>query len=94
MWYLYILQCRDDSFYTGITTNIPNRLERHNSGQGAKYTRTRRPCRLVYYEKCSSESGARQRECEIKGWSRNRKLDLIRGFSSESLGDILKTTIQ
>lgn len=51
-WYLYILRCRDDSLYTGITTDVEKRLEMHRSGKGAKYTRGRAPLELVYREKC------------------------------------------
>ena len=94
MWNLYILQCRDGSLYTGVTIDIPNRLKRHNSGKGAKYTSARRPCRLVYYEEYHSESEAKQREREIKGWRRKEKIDLIRGFPSSALEAILRNSGQ
>jgi len=89
-WFLYILECRDGSFYTGVTRNIPERLKKHNSGKGAKYTRSRRPCRLIYFEKSRSESKARRREREIKGWTRKKKEILISGFPSSNLNSILK----
>ena len=89
-WYLYILECRDGSYYTGVTINIVERLERHNSGKGAKYTRSRRPCRLVYFEDHSSEKDARRRELEIKSWKRNKKDELIGGFPSSVLADFLR----
>ena len=83
-WYLYILRCADDSFYTGITLDINARLEKHNSGKGAKYTKTRRPCELVYFEKCPpSRNLAQIRERVVKKFSRAKKEALIAEFSSE-----------
>lgn len=57
--------------------DVSARLARHNAGQGAKYTRARRPCELVYVEKHNSEASARRREAEIKGWKREKKQGLI-----------------
>ncbi|MEW6025767.1 MAG: GIY-YIG nuclease family protein [Planctomycetota bacterium] len=80
-WFVYILRCRDDSLYTGITNDIPERIKEHNSGEGAKYTRTRVPVRLVYREKYPDKSSARKREMEIQGWPRETKLKLLdKGF--------------
>jgi len=93
-WRLYILRCSDGSYYTGVTTDIANRLEVHNSGKGAKYTRSRRPVKLVYFEDCESEAHARRREVEVKGWRRSKKEELIRGFPSERLDDFLRTSGQ
>ena len=76
-WYLYILRCRDDSLYTGITTDVEKRLEMHRSGKGAKYTRGRAPLELVYREKCGDHSQALKRELEIKALTRKEKLLLI-----------------
>ena len=56
MWYLYILRCGDGSLYTGITTDVPRRLEAHRQGKGAKYTRGRAPLTLCYQEKCGTHS--------------------------------------
>lgn len=61
-YYCYILQCSDNTLYTGYTTNIKNRLSQHNSGKGAKYTRGRRPCTLVYFESFNSKEDAMKRE--------------------------------
>lgn len=94
IWYLYILECCDGSYYTGVTVNIPDRLKRHNEGKGAKFTRSHRPCRLVYFEKCQSESDARRRELVIKGWNRSKKEELIRGFPSSVLSDFLRISGQ
>ena len=77
MWYLYILRCKDDSLYTGITTDVEKRLEAHRTGKGAKYTRGRGPLELVYREECSDHSGALRREMEVKSMSREEKLKLI-----------------
>ena len=77
VWYLYILRCADDTFYTGITTDVEKRLETHRSGKGAKYTRGRGPLELVYRECCSSHSEALKREIQVKRLSRQEKQSLI-----------------
>jgi putative endonuclease len=77
MWYLYILRCKDDSLYTGITTDVEKRLEAHRAGKGAKYTRGRGPLELVYKEECGDHSDALRREAEIKRLPREDKLKLI-----------------
>lgn len=76
-WYLYILRCKDDTLYTGITTDVEKRLEAHRSGKGAKYTRGRGPLELIYQETCGSHSQALKREMEIKKLTRQEKQDLI-----------------
>ena len=78
-WYLYILQCKDHTLYTGITTDVEKRLEAHRSGKGAKYTRGRAPLELVYRETCGTHSQALKRETEIKKLSRMEKMALIAG---------------
>ncbi len=66
-WYVYMLCCSDNSYYTGITKDLSRRLQQHNSGQGgAKYTRSRRPVTLVYQEQQRDHSSALKREMEIK----------------------------
>jgi predicted GIY-YIG superfamily endonuclease len=82
MWYIYILECRDGSYYTGVAKDVRARLDKHNSGKGAKYTRMKRPCTIVYVEEHPDESSARRRELEIKSWRRDKKEELIRGFPS------------
>ena len=79
-WYLYILHCRDGSLYTGITTDVEKRLEAHQSGKGAKYTRGRGPLELVYREQCGTHSEALKREIEIKRLTREQKQALIGQF--------------
>ena len=77
--YVYILECSDATYYTGYTTNGKNRLKTHNLGKGAKYTRARRPCKLVYVKECDSKSLAMKLEYRIKQMSRKEKVDLIQG---------------
>ena len=77
--YVYILECSDATYYTGYTTNVKNRLKTHNLGKGAKYTRARRPCKLVYVKECDSKSSAMKLEYRIKQMSRKEKGDLIQG---------------
>ena len=86
LWYLYILRCKDNTFYTGITTNVEKRLVAHCSGKGAKYTRGRAPLELVYQESCGSHSNALKREAEIKKLSRAAKEMLVKtqGFQNYS----------
>ncbi len=64
--YVYILKCADGTFYTGYTTDPRKRLEMHNAGKGAKYTRSRRPCMLVYTESFEDKRAAQSREWHIK----------------------------
>ena len=77
IWYLYILRCADGTLYTGITTDVEKRLEAHQNGKGAKYTRGRGPLELVYREECGSHSEALKREYEIKHLPREQKKTLI-----------------
>lgn len=77
MHYVYILECADGSFYTGWTTNLKKRLSAHNAGRGAKYTRSRRPVRLVYTECFDDKSAALKREHAIKALSHTQKLALL-----------------
>jgi putative endonuclease len=72
-WYVYIVCCRDDTYYTGITNNVAKRIEKHNSGKGAVYTSGRRPVKLIYQEKHADKSSARKREIQIKDWRREKK---------------------
>ena len=72
-WVVYILQCTDDTFYTGITNDLPARLAAHEAGPGAKYTRGRGPFKLIYSEGCVDRAGASRRELEIKKLSRAQK---------------------
>ena len=75
--YVYMLRCADDSFYTGWTTDLTKRIKTHNSGRGAKYTRSRLPVELLYFEEFSDKSSALKREWELKALSRKAKEALI-----------------
>ena len=85
MHYVYIVRCGDDSLYTGWTTDVPERINAHNSGHGAKYTRSRLPVTLVYHELCADKSSALKRERAIKALSREQKLALICSSHTEAL---------
>lgn len=77
-YFVYILRCADDTLYVGITTDLARRIEEHNQDKkGARYTRGRRPVRVVYSEECDTKSLALKRELEIKSWPREKKLGLI-----------------
>jgi len=75
--YVYMLLCRDGSYYTGYTKNLESRVEWHKQGRGAKYTRMKRPDRLVYVEEFESRRDAMKREREIKALSHNQKAELV-----------------
>ncbi|MCE5340037.1 MAG: GIY-YIG nuclease family protein [Planctomycetaceae bacterium] len=79
MWYMYILKCSDESYYVGHTNNIQERIKRHNTGQGAKWTACRLPVKLVYEESFQSENEAIKRESQIKHWSHKKKNALVSG---------------
>lgn len=76
--YTYILKCNDDTLYTGWTNNLDRRIRAHNQGKGAKYTKTRRPVVLIYYEEFQTKQEAMSREYKIKHMTRQEKLNLIR----------------
>ena len=84
-FYTYIVCCSDNTLYTGWTTDLEQRVRKHNMGTGAKYTRSRRPVKLVYYETSISRHEAMSREAEIKQMSREEKLELIRLSKTEKL---------
>ena len=81
MNYTYILECSDGSFYTGWTNNLEERINCHNKGKGAKYTRGRLPLKLVYFEEFIEKRDAQKREYVIKHLTRNDKLNLIKDFN-------------
>ena len=76
-WHVYIVRCIDDSLYTGVAVDVAARIATHNSGKGARYTRSRTPVTLVYSEAVIDRSVAQQREYAIKQLSRSEKLELI-----------------
>jgi putative endonuclease len=81
-WSLYILECGDGSLYTGISNNVEKRLTSHQSGKGAKYTRTHQPVKLMYVEKCGRQGKAMSREREVKRFPKKKKLNLIASGTS------------
>ena len=80
--FVYLLLCRDQTLYCGITDDVQRRLEMHRSGKGAKYTRGRGPLELVYTEECESYSSALKREYAIKQLPRSEKLKLIEAYKT------------
>lgn len=76
-FFTYILECSDGTYYTGWTDNLEKRLDTHNSGKGAKYTRGRLPVKVIYYEMLPSKQDAMKREASIKRLSRKEKKELI-----------------
>lgn len=76
-WHVYIVRCSDSTLYTGITNDLAARIEKHNSGKGAKYTRSRRPVALVWSKAVRTESTARKQEARLKQLDRQSKLKLI-----------------
>jgi putative endonuclease len=75
--FVYIVQCADDTLYTGWSNNVGRRIEKHNSKKGAKYTRSRTPVRLVYFHTCANKIEAMQLEYKIKQLTRAQKMALI-----------------
>jgi putative endonuclease len=78
MYWVYIIECKDGSLYTGITTNLERRLLEHKKGKGGNYTRAREVVKFVYTQEHPDRSSASKREAEIKSLRREQKLDLIR----------------
>ena len=75
--YAYILECADGTLYSGWTNDLEKRVAAHNAGQGAKYTRSRRPVTLKYYEECEDKNEALRRECALKRLTHAEKKALI-----------------
>ena len=76
-YFVYLLECRDQSLYCGYTSDLGKRVAAHNAGRGGRYTRTHLPVKLVYSEKARTRLQAMRREREIKGYSRKKKQALI-----------------
>ena len=77
LYFTYILLCNDGTYYTGYTTDVDRRVKRHNSGIASKYTRCRRPVKLVYVEKFDDQSSALKREYQIKQLTKTQKCELV-----------------
>lgn len=80
-WYVYLLRCRDDTLYCGITTDLDRRIAEHNAGTGAKYTRARRPVRLEVYAEAPNRSEASKLEAAVKRLPRERKAVFLQASS-------------
>ena len=76
-WWVYMVRCGDGSLYTGMAKDVARRAEEHNSGKGAKYTRSRLPVTVVYREECADRSEALRREAAIKKLPRPQKIRLL-----------------
>ena len=93
MNYAYLLLCADDSIYAGWTNDLQKRLHAHNEGHGAKYTRGRRPVRLVYAEEFATKEEAQRRECQFKKLRRTERLSLIRAGQDDAQTRALIETV-
>ncbi|HEX7018300.1 MAG TPA: GIY-YIG nuclease family protein [Patescibacteria group bacterium] len=78
MWYVYVLLCQDGSLYTGCTNDVEKRFAAHLAGKGGHYTRSRRPIKVMFQEEVADRSTALKRELEIKGWSRQQKINRLK----------------
>jgi putative endonuclease len=78
VWFVYILECKNKSLYTGMTSNLEKRFNAHVHGQGGRFTRSFGVTKLLYQENCATRSDALKREIQIKQWPRQKKLTLIR----------------
>jgi len=83
--YVYMLRCRDDSLYCGWTTDLESRIVQHNAGKGAKYTRSRLPVKLVYFEMYEDRHEALSREWYLKHMKREEKLKLTEGREGKTI---------
>ena len=77
-WFVYMLRCADNSLYTGYTNDVKRREAVHNTGKGAKYTKSRLPVKLVYWEEFDEKSDALKRECAIKKLTKGQKEALLK----------------
>ena len=91
-YWVYILRCADGSYYIGSTRDLERRLRAHEEGRAAAYTARRRPLKLAYSEKHGNMEAARQRELQIKRWSRKKKEALIKG-NMEGLKSVSKRRV-
>ncbi len=77
MWFVYIIECVDGTYYTGSTNDVQKRFKNHIEGNGAKYTKSHKPVKVIYQEELLSKSDALKREIELKKLSKNRKKELV-----------------
>lgn len=84
MYFVYLIECKDGSLYTGITTDVARRFREHKSGIGGHYTSAKKAVRVVYTEQRPNRSSASKREAEIKSWRREKKLGLIQQAGNDA----------
>ncbi|MDP3973974.1 MAG: GIY-YIG nuclease family protein [Candidatus Daviesbacteria bacterium] len=77
MWFVYVLLCKDGTFYTGSTNNLEKRFSEHKNGKGGHYTRSHKPIKIMYSEQLPTKSAALKREIEIKKWRRSKKIQAL-----------------
>ena len=77
IWHVYIIKCKDETLYTGITTDLTRRIKMHNTGCGCRFTKYRHPVKLIYSEEQPDKNSALKREAQIKSFPRNKKIALI-----------------
>ncbi len=86
-WCLYVLECGDGTLYTGVTTDLARRVAQHNDGKASSYTRSRRPVRLIYQERCRGRSDALKKEYAVKQLSKKDKEKYINKKSKTWISD-------
>lgn len=82
-----MLECKDASLYTGVTNSPKKRFEKHLKGEAAKYTRAKKPKKVVWLKEFEGKSAAMQKEAEVKSWSRQEKLKLVKDFDEVDIQD-------
>jgi putative endonuclease len=94
MWYVYVVKCKDSTYYTGITTNIERRVRQHNGllAGGARYTSARRPVELAYLEQAQDRSVASKREYQVRKLTRQQKQQLVQRYLTEAGNGQTKTS--
>jgi len=78
--FFYLARCNDDSLYAGSCIDVKKRETTHNRGDGARFTRARRPVKIIYYEQFATLLEARRREAQVKGWTKAKKEKLVQGL--------------
>jgi len=90
-WFCYLLRCRDGFLYVGVAMDLAERVREHNWGVAAKFTAKRRLVELIWWQEFSDQKGARQREAQLKGWRREKELELLVGFGDRIYPSAAKT---
>jgi putative endonuclease len=85
-WSLYVLKCKDGTYYTGITNDLSRRVQQHNEGTASRYTRSRRPVKVIFQEPCRGKSSALKKEYAVKSLTRKMKVEYIRAKKTGARG--------